>query len=237
MKTCTKCLKSKPISEFHIHNGAKSSKSGIRSNCKACAKADRARWYAANKESEIAKTLAYQRANPAVTRKWARATYQRNLASRRARMKLAYERNPEKYLTACRKRYEEKKPSILLQVAKYRRTLDPLKLVESRRQYRKNNPERMSANANAARIRKQNAPGSHTLDEWKAVKDYFNHCCAYCLRGIDECGPLARDHVVPLTAGGSDDIDNIVPSCKPCNSSKNARKLIQFTLYRTLLAA
>ena len=37
------------------------------------------------------------------------------------------------------------------------------------------------------------------------------------------CG--ARDHVVPKSRGGSDDLDNQVPVCYPCNSRKGARLL------------
>jgi 5-methylcytosine-specific restriction protein A len=33
------------------------------------------------------------------------------------------------------------------------------------------------------------------------------------------CGRIATtvDHVLPLARGGSNDLDNLVPSCKPCN--------------------
>ena len=30
------------------------------------------------------------------------------------------------------------------------------------------------------------------------------------------------DHLVPYDAGGSDDLDNLVPACKPCNSKRGA---------------
>jgi len=41
--------------------------------------------------------------------------------------------------------------------------------------------------------------------------------------------------VVPLKSGGSDDIENIVPSCKLCNSRKNTKSLLGFLMYRTEL--
>jgi len=38
------------------------------------------------------------------------------------------------------------------------------------------------------------------------------------------CGRMATeaDHVVPYVLGGSNDISNLVPSCKPCNASRGA---------------
>lgn len=37
--------------------------------------------------------------------------------------------------------------------------------------------------------------------------------------------PLTRDHVIPLSAGGSNDISNIVPACLRCNQTKGGRAL------------
>ena len=44
-------------------------------------------------------------------------------------------------------------------------------------------------------------------------------CCAYC----GESKPLTRDHKIPITRGGTDDITNIVPACMRCNSRKGTR--------------
>lgn len=46
-----------------------------------------------------------------------------------------------------------------------------------------------------------------------------NHRCRYC--GATEVR-LVIDHVVPTTLGGSDDPDNLVASCEPCNSGKSS---------------
>ena len=47
--------------------------------------------------------------------------------------------------------------------------------------------------------------------------------CAYCGRRADSV-----DHVIPRCQGGSDDAGNLVPACKPCNSSKNGTPLAVF---------
>lgn len=43
--------------------------------------------------------------------------------------------------------------------------------------------------------------------------------CKYC--GCTS--NLTLDHVTPRSRGGSDDPSNLVPACRPCNSSKGAR--------------
>ncbi|HKE66408.1 MAG TPA: HNH endonuclease [Micromonosporaceae bacterium] len=58
----------------------------------------------------------------------------------------------------------------------------------------------------------------HTAEEWAAKLDEYGHKCAYCgTRAVE------RDHVVPLSKGGTDTIDNIVPACRSCNSMKSDR--------------
>lgn len=47
----------------------------------------------------------------------------------------------------------------------------------------------------------------------------FANRCAYCAGS----GPLAVDHVQPLSLGGLDTPDNIAPACTSCNSSKGTR--------------
>lgn len=49
--------------------------------------------------------------------------------------------------------------------------------------------------------------------------------CTYCK---DEPARLCVDHVVPLSRGGSNDEDNLVACCLPCNSSKSDRLLSEW---------
>jgi 5-methylcytosine-specific restriction endonuclease McrA len=79
--------------------------------------------------------------------------------------------------------------------------------------------------------RKRRAPGNHTQEEWEAkCKEYKS--CPGCGRPWDEIPPRpnkrykdkrTKDHIIPITQGGSNAIDNIRPLCYQCNFSKGNR--------------
>ena len=65
---------------------------------------------------------------------------------------------------------------------------------------------------------------THTEEEWQALKAFYNFKCLRC--GAQEPDiKLTRDHVIPLTQGGSDSIDNVQPLCARCNSKKNNKHI------------
>lgn len=83
----------------------------------------------------------------------------------------------------------------------------------------KENPAKACAQANLRRARLAGAEGSYTAEEFAAVCEAHGNLCAYC----GEERPLCADHVIPITRGGSNYIENIVPACRSCNSRKGAR--------------
>jgi 5-methylcytosine-specific restriction endonuclease McrA len=52
--------------------------------------------------------------------------------------------------------------------------------------------------------------------QWTALKAAWGRC-AYC-GAVDE--PLQRDCVLAISRGGRYTLDNIVPACRSCNTSK-----------------
>lgn len=53
--------------------------------------------------------------------------------------------------------------------------------------------------------------------EWEEICRLYSFRCAYCGFGPET---LTRDHFVPLSKGGEDVPENVVPACPRCNSSK-----------------
>jgi 5-methylcytosine-specific restriction endonuclease McrA len=77
------------------------------------------------------------------------------------------------------------------------------------------------SNGDIRRVRELYAEGSHSEREWE---DLLLRFAGRCLR----CGSttaLTRDHVVPISSGGSHYIENIQPLCRSCNSWKHTRTI------------
>lgn len=76
--------------------------------------------------------------------------------------------------------------------------------------------------------REKQAPGFFTLAEWETLKAQFDWACPCCKRREPEI-KLTVDHIIPLSRGGSHNIENIQPLCKQCNCRKHA-KIIRYDL-------
>ena len=65
------------------------------------------------------------------------------------------------------------------------------------------------------------------------VREYiaaqWSHRCAYCAKGDwEDASRFNLDHVKPRSAGGADNVRNLVWSCQPCNERKGKRPLGEF---------
>lgn len=87
------------------------------------------------------------------------------------------------------------------------------------REYRVNNPDVFRVIMQRRKARTQELESTLTVEQWENIKETFNNKCAYC----GKVKPLAQEHFMPVTKGGGHTLDNILPSCKSCNSSKNGK--------------
>ena len=70
------------------------------------------------------------------------------------------------------------------------------------------------------RVLKMGNGGKYTIQEWVELCNKYGNKCLSCGRS-DVL--LTVDHVIPVVLGGSNDISNLQPLCKSCNSKKNKR--------------
>lgn len=87
-----------------------------------------------------------------------------------------------------------------------------------RRSYRAS-PARYKAYHYAWIARRRGNGGSFTEQEWLGICARYEFRCLCCHKEK----PLTADHVIPVSRGGRDSIDNIQPLCQSCNSAKGTR--------------
>lgn len=85
-----------------------------------------------------------------------------------------------------------------------------------------------------ARLRDSCSPGV-TVEQWRDVcakhqNENGSAICAYCR---EPCAPEI-DHIVPISRGGRDEVGNVLPACKSCNSSKRAKLISEWDRARLL---
>lgn len=201
----------------------------------------------ANKEKIAAREKMRYESRREEFRLKSKARYQAKHEERLAYAKVYREANPDKVLESNRrlykKRYAEKSADILEKQKKYRQNnLESVREYE-RKSYAKNkkakqtyqinnaerrkelhaiwrkaNPERVRMSHLRRRARLAGNEGSYTIDEINEKFAALGNCCFYCGKG----GKMTIDHDVPVSRGGSNYIENLLPACKPCNSKKSA---------------
>jgi hypothetical protein len=226
LKVCTLCHEHYPIStEYFIID--RKGKYGLSSRCKSCLKklreskreekrrydqerlekiGDKRRkqskeWYWNNKEKKSEYDRKYRIENKEKRQEQKRRYYINNKEHCLKKSRENLERNKEHYLKYRMRYYQENKERI-----KQRAEV-----------WRINNRDKFNINSQRRRARKKKTESRFIEKDWIKCKQAFNNKCAYCGK---EDNSLTQEHFIPLSKGGEYTVNNIIPACKSCNSSK-----------------
>jgi 5-methylcytosine-specific restriction endonuclease McrA len=126
----------------------------------------------------------------------------------------AYRNDPERARQRWRDWYRKNRENVIAYV----------------REWKQANPDRRSIYERRRRAARFGGSGTHSIDEVLALFEAYEWRCAYCGSGEE----LTIDHRVPLSRGGGDSIENLIPACGSCNSSKHDRPELSFRADRAL---
>lgn len=139
----------------------------------------------------------------------------------RQRSKKWYENNRE-YALLMSKEYFKKHPEVNHKASKkYRDSHIEEKKIQVKK-WRQNNHGKVLESTRKRRNIKRGTTGSHTFGEWELLKIQYGFTCPCCNKSEPNI-KLTEDHIVPLSKGGSDYIENIQPLCGHCNFVKHTK--------------
>jgi 5-methylcytosine-specific restriction endonuclease McrA len=173
------------------------------SKCKSCIKARTRSYYRGHREQYAE----YERSRANLPhRAQARRKYQEDHKEEIAEYKKTWTKaNAARTAASKREHYERNREEIIVRSEAWA----------------ENNPEKVrqfkANNGRKRRAAKRASPGNFTAKEFEDLCDSYGNRCLCCgVTGV----VLEADHVVPLSRGGSDGIENIQPLCGTCNRSK-----------------
>lgn len=170
-----------------------------------------------------AQRRAYRRAHPELQRAERRRSLERDPEKHRTRYRRWAENNRELLRAKRRIQRATHKEQLTLKHRLWRQTNPDARkrAAERASAWRAANPERTRTNIANAKARRRGAPGSFTTEQWVAKVEAYANRCHWC--GEVVTGRPQKNHVIPVTKGGSNNIGNIVPSCPSCNRHKSAK--------------
>tara|TARA_B110000977_G_C10777310_1_gene377148 strand:- start:32 stop:646 length:615 start_codon:yes stop_codon:yes gene_type:complete len=199
MKLCVKCNNEKDGTH--------------KSYCKSCMAKRSAEYYQKNKEkiNEIHKE------------------YLQNNKEKILEKEREYRQNNKERITKYKKEYRQNNKEKILEKEKEYRQNNKEKLSEYNKEYRQKNPHKKRESDRKRKALKR--ANIHKPYSEKQVLKLYGTSCHICKEGIDMFANrsvgafgwqrgLHIDHVIPLSKGGPDTIDNVRPAHGLCNLQK-----------------
>jgi 5-methylcytosine-specific restriction endonuclease McrA len=206
VKKCPKCDALKEANAFSVD---RRSPDGLCAYCKECERARLRAYYQDHKDERNRASADY---------------HARNRDQMQAKHHEYWAANADAFLGKHRAYYRENRDSILVQQAAYRQEHITVKRQRdksycARPDVKERRSEINAEHKHVRRARENGNGGRFSAAQWRALKTMFANRCLRCGRSEPEI-KLTPDHIVPLSKGGRNDIDNIQPLCLTCNMSK-----------------
>lgn len=225
---CKACI-AKDSKKYYENNKEKIQeyKKQYRTNNKEKIAAQNKKYYEKNKEKVLATNKEWAEKNKDKMDFYKKKYYLENLEQIRERNKVYREENKEYLLKEKRKYHWENREEILRKRKMYY-VENKEKFQEYSKKYNKENRELLNTIMQKRRAKIKKLPNDFKVKDWENVKLYFDNSCAYCgmtekehIKKFNE--QLHQEHFIPVSKGGGYTIDNIIPACRSCNSSKGEK--------------
>lgn len=203
MKTCTVCKTEKTLGEFHRQNIGRF---GVNSVCKTCRKKDRDLH---KHEINLSKKLYYSKNKERIKAKaqaWKNANREKHNS-----MSRDYATKNKEHVLLVKRIYYKKNKSALNAVVKA---------------WKVANPEALRDYFHVRKAALRNVGGKHTRFQIAELLEKQNGLCAICKADIRIV--RHRDHIIPISSGGSNAIGNIQLLCPSCNLGKRAKSMEEY---------
>lgn len=227
-RVCTECNRELPANKDYFRP-EKRTRIGLQSCCRDCDKEyrdsrkaekydyDRKR-YAANREEILARQKVYMAdAEHKDHKREYDKEYRERSGEHRLKLKREYYWNNRDLCLGAAKRYADRERERLQRYwrAYYRQNKESISV--KAHFYRKENRDKMNVLSHRYRSRKKKLECRFTIQQWIDCVKCFGGRCAYC----GKKRKLEQEHFVPASKGGEYTVNNIIPACKSCNSSKH----------------
>lgn len=223
-KICSKCKREIPATAEYFYRN-KGCKDGLLPKCKQCRvesdkvyydthvderRSSSRKYYEDHYEERRAYNASYAEKHRKELREYASKNFAAKHDELCEQQKEYYRKNREELRTQRAKHYQDNCEAIRDKARQYHYT-ERGKIVHR-------------ASSHNRRSRKRNATGTHSAEDLRQQYERQKGKCYYCHLNLGK-GKNAyhADHVVPLSRGGSNSIDNIVITCSTCNLKKHSR--------------
>ena len=215
-KICAKCKQEKPLTAEYFFKQS-NNKDGFEGQCKQCRKEYKKKWKENNREH---------------VREVDKIWYEKN-KERRSEYNKQWDKDNAEHRKRLRREWQKENHKYNPEYPKQWKLKNKDKIKAWSKKWRENNSDKIRRDKQKRKALLKKLPSQLSVEQWNIVLNYFNNECAYC--GISEEEHLEKygqrlhqEHFAPLVYGGEYTHNNIITSCRSCNSSKSNKDFFKW---------